>query len=51
MGWDFYTYENQPPFFLEELRIFMFQENELVNDNERKAQSSIKKGNGYPRYG
>lgn len=35
MGWDYYTYMKQPPFFIEEILIFMLQEN-----NSKKVQDS-----------
>jgi len=36
-GWDYYTYEAQPPSFLEEIYLFMYQENK----REQKEQDKI----------
>ena len=38
-GWDFNTYENQPPFFIEELIVFMNQEY-LNEKNQSKIGST-----------
>lgn len=35
MGWDYYTFEAQPPFFIDEILIFMKQEN-IKNNQEMK---------------
>jgi hypothetical protein len=51
MGWDYYTYEAQPPFFLDEIKIFMYQENEKANDDNRKAKAPPVKPKGYSRHG
>lgn len=41
MGWDYYTYESQPPFFIEEIRLFMIQEgNREKIDNAKLTQVS-----------
>lgn len=37
MGWDYYTFESQPPFFLEQLIIFMSYENKRVKLDQDKA--------------
>jgi len=50
MGWDFFTYELQPPFFLDEIKIFLFQENEAMRSTESKMKP-VGKGKGYSRYG
>ncbi len=33
MGWDYYTFDRQPPFFIEEIRLIMNQEAQ-VNQSE-----------------
>ena len=45
-GWDYYTYEAQPPSFLEEIYIFMVQENNRERRAMNKQESTIKKGQG-----
>ena len=44
-GWDYYTFDKQPPFFLEEIVIFMKQENEKSKGELNKTP----KGKGYSR--
>ncbi len=40
MGWNFYTYMIQPPFFLDEISLIMKQENENAKrDNERLKEN------------
>lgn len=43
MGWDYYTYEAQPPFFIEQILIIMNQvrqkENQELNAQKNKAKS------------
>ena len=48
MGWDYYTFEKQPPFFIEELLIFMLQENNKQN-NEMKQVETPKQSKGIKR--
>lgn len=48
MGWDFYTFEKQPPYFIEEILIFMLQEANKKESESKKAKSSMK-GTGYSR--
>lgn len=36
MGWDYYTFESQPVFFIEEILIFMLQEHEKVKKDARR---------------
>lgn len=38
-GWDYYTYENQPISFLEEIVIFINQENLASQDQVNNSQS------------
>jgi hypothetical protein len=40
MGWDYYTYELQPPFFIEEILIFLKQENERDNEQTKALPKS-----------
>lgn len=49
MGWDYYTFENQPVFFIEEIQIFMSQEAKKVDDTIRKAESKSKQKTGISR--
>lgn len=51
MGWDYYTYESQPPFFIEEMLIFKRQEAEKENMEGKKVSSSVSKASkrGIPR--
>lgn len=48
MGWDFYIYERQPPFFLEEIAIFMNYEVKRQKADARKMSASPR-GHGYKR--
>lgn len=43
MGWDYYTYESQPPFFLEQIEIFILQEALKAKDEQRKMKKSASK--------
>lgn len=49
MHWDYYTYESQPPFFLEEIIIFLQQENEKQADEARKLSKPKTPGGGMKR--
>lgn len=54
MGWDFYTYEAQPPFFIDEILIFMKQEGEKAKADSQKSNANIKTApstKGISRYG
>jgi len=48
MGWDYYTFEKQPPFFIEEILIFMMQENNKQKIDTNRV-SEISKPKGYSR--
>lgn len=50
MGWDFYTYERQPVFFLEEIFVFLKQESE-AQEAEMKSLEALQrpKPKGYSR--
>lgn len=37
-GWDFFTYEAQPPFFLDEIGIFMMQESEKQQEDSKSVK-------------
>lgn len=54
MGWDFYTYENQPPFFIDEIVVFLNQES-LREKNKTKEQElkmrTGSKSKGHSRHG
>jgi hypothetical protein len=39
MGWDYYTYENQPPFFIEEVILIMNQEAQKAKADEKRSQT------------
>lgn len=45
MGWDYYTYQSQPRFFIEELLLIMNQEYEIqkLNQKMQKARSKRRK--------
>ena len=51
MGWDYYTYNMQPAFFLEEIFIFMTQEAEAEKESVGSVQGKINKTpvKGYSR--
>lgn len=49
MGWDFYTYEAQPPHFIEEILIFMRQEAEKSKEEMGQAGKGVNKGGGLKR--
>lgn len=51
MHWDYYTYERQPVFFLEQLVIFMNQEALQSKDeaNRMRGSATKKRGGGYSR--
>lgn len=42
MGWDFYTYEGQPIFFLEEIMIFLMQESNKEKQSIDSLNAKIK---------
>lgn len=55
MGWDFYTFESQPPFFIDQLVIFLNQE-ALREKNQNaelkaKAEAAAHPQEGISRYG
>lgn len=52
MGWDYHTYEAQPPHFIEEILIFMQQENQRdkIDSQNMESKSRMKSG-GYSRNG
>ena len=37
MGWDYWTFEQQPPFFIDELLIFLKQEVDRQNQETKKV--------------
>lgn len=39
-GWDYITYNNQPQFFLDEISIFLFQENQKNNQEVKKINTN-----------
>ena len=39
MGWDYYTYYSQPPWFLEEISLIMFQEAQSENRRYESAKN------------
>ena len=43
MGWDYYTYENQPLFFIEEILIIMGQEAQKTNRDSKQLGSKAKR--------
>lgn len=49
MHWDYWTYEKQPPFFIEELAIFMKQEALREEDEIKKIKNPMVKGKGIKR--
>lgn len=50
MGWDYYTYETQPVFFIEEILIFMNRENSK-NKTFETTDTRITKSKGLNRNG
>lgn len=48
MGWDYHVYESQPPFFLEQIEIFLIQE-AGKSDHEVKKLEKSKKTQGLQR--
>lgn len=44
MGWDYYTFESQPPWFLEEISLIMYHENRIESERlkamNRKSPST-----------
>lgn len=38
MGWDYYTYQAQPPFFIEEVLLVMNQEAQFNKRESKKAK-------------
>ncbi len=53
MGWDFYTYESQPIFFIEEIMIFMKQmsEEDKQSNGKLNANMELTRPKGQSRYG
>jgi hypothetical protein len=53
MGWDYYTYEKQPPHFIEEIVIFMTQESNKQKLDMKKSSgnSANMKSKGVSRFG
>lgn len=50
MGWDYHTYDAQPDFFLEEIMIFLRQENEKGRQGFDGAKGGkSKRPQGYSR--
>lgn len=49
MHWDYYTFENQPATFIEEISLFMIQENKRIVNEQKNAERSIKKPKAYGR--
>lgn len=37
MGWDYYTFENQPQFFVEEIMLIMYQEAQKEKNDADKV--------------
>lgn len=45
MGWDYHVYNSQPPWFLEEIALIMFQEAQASSrrQNSAQAKSALRK--------
>ena len=43
MGWDYYTYESQPSFFIEQLLLIMTHENQKIEKDGRAVKQKAKK--------
>ena len=51
MGWDFYTFENQPQFFLDEIAIYLKQESEKEKSSSDSHSANInQRPRGHSRY-
>jgi hypothetical protein len=46
MHWDFYTYESQPLFFIQELVIFLNQESLREKDEAQRVNSPVLNSKG-----
>lgn len=42
-GWDFYTYENQPAWFVEEIMLIIFQERQKEKQDLEKGRKDVSK--------